>query len=59
VEDMPIAAGTNPGNASLGNIDPSDIYSVTALSQDFKQVLSKTPQLNDILLKGVFSPTQF
>ena len=52
---MLIAAGTNPRNASLGTIDPCDIYSVAELSQGFKQILSRTPQFNDILLKGEIS----
>ena len=36
----------------LVNIDPSDIYSVTELSQNIKQFFSATPQFNNILLKG-------
>jgi exodeoxyribonuclease VII large subunit len=52
---MLYAVGINPEIADLGNVDPNDIHSVTALSQDLKQILSQTPQLNDILVKGEIS----
>ncbi|VVB69047.1 Exodeoxyribonuclease 7 large subunit [uncultured archaeon] len=37
------------------NLDPADSYSVAALSQCIEQVLSSSPQFNDVLLKGEIS----
>lgn len=34
------------------NYDPTEIYSVTELSKNIKQILSGHPQLNNVLLKG-------
>ena len=47
--------GITPIGPDIVNIDPNDIYSVTELSQDIKQLFSATPHFNDILLKGEIS----
>jgi exodeoxyribonuclease VII large subunit len=52
---MSSAVGIAPKNPDLANIDPDDIYSVTELSRNIKQVFSATPKFNDILLKGEIS----
>lgn len=39
-------------NYNLLNVDPTEIYSVTELSKNIKQILSGHPQLNNVLLKG-------
>jgi len=46
-----------PSEAGIAqmNLDPADIYSVTELSQSIEQVLSSSPQFNDVLLKGEIS----
>jgi exodeoxyribonuclease VII large subunit len=52
---MPSEAEIAENKLDLVNIDQNDIYSVTELSGNIKQVLSATPQFNDILLKGEIS----
>ena len=52
---MSSGAGITPMSSDLVNIDPTDVYSVTELSQNIKQFFSATPQFNDILLKGEIS----
>ena len=37
------------------SINPADVYSVTELSQNIKQLFSATPKFNDIFLKGEIS----
>lgn len=52
---MSSGVGIAPKNPDLANIDPDDIYSVTELSRNIKQVFSATPKFNDIFLKGEIS----
>jgi hypothetical protein len=52
---MPSEAEIAENKLDLVNIDQKDISSVTELSGNIKQVLSATPQFNDILLKGEIS----
>jgi exodeoxyribonuclease VII large subunit len=49
---MSSGAEIAPKNPDLINIDSEDIYSVTELSQNIKQVFSTNSQFNDIVLKG-------
>ena len=46
---------TSTGPKGLASINPADVYSVTELSQNIKQLFSATPQFNDIFLKGEIS----
>lgn len=52
---MSSCLGITPIGQDLVNIDLNDVYSVTELSQDIKQLFSLTPHFNDILLKGEIS----
>lgn len=52
---MSSCLGITPIGQDLVNIDLNDVYSVTELSQDIKQLFSSTPHFNDILLKGEIS----
>ena len=52
---MSSEAGITQMSTGLASINPADVYSVTELSQNIKQLFSATPQFNDIFLKGEIS----